>query len=122
MKSRWIEHKGKRIFIADFSNFDMDSDALKEECDAIIEILNKEPYKSVRAISNVEGTVASSGNLALLKQLIPVTTRHIYKRCVVGLTGTRLAFLSFFERISGGVIMTPIATFDEALEWIVKDD
>jgi hypothetical protein len=122
MKSRWVEHKGRRIFIADFSNFDMDTDALKEECDAIIETLSMEPYKSVMAISNVQGTVASSANLALLKRLIPITTRHIYKRCVIGLSGTRLAFLSFFERISGGVIMTPIASYEEALEWLVKDE
>ena len=47
MKSYWIEHKGKRTFIADYSGFKADADGLRADLEeAIKDVLTKEPFNS----------------------------------------------------------------------------
>ena len=42
MKSYWVEHKGKRVLIAEYTHFGSDSVGLKEEASHIVELIQKE--------------------------------------------------------------------------------
>gem|GEM_PF-6380291 len=43
MKSHWILHNGKRVFISEFSNCGTDASLVSKECEAIKEALANEP-------------------------------------------------------------------------------
>lgn len=51
MKSRWIEHRGKRVLLADYSDFGVNAAALQQEIDVLLDLLRQEPLHSVRVIS-----------------------------------------------------------------------
>jgi hypothetical protein len=121
MKSRWVEHKGKRVFIADFSNFHDDAAGVRAEYKAIISEFEIEPVHSVRAISNVEGTFANEDILKVLVEGVSITSKWVKRRAVVGMTGFRRHFLYAFAKVVGDINFTVFDTLPEALDWIVKD-
>jgi hypothetical protein len=121
MKSKWIEHKGKRIFYVDCTGFGSDSDALRAEAQAIIALVTQQPENSVRALSNTDDTIGTPENLNILKGIVTRTTRFVRKRAVVGISGVRKALLDLINRAAGN---KPFASFpDEAAarDWLVED-
>jgi len=121
MKSYWVEHHGKRVFIAEYSEFDLDAAGLRKEADEIIATLEKEPPASVLSISNVAGTTASLENLKILKSILPHTNRLVKKRCVIGASGVRWYFVDMFNELTGAAKLANFATLAEALDWIVQE-
>ena len=121
MKSKWIEHKGKRIFYVDCTGFGSDSEALRAEAHAIIELVTQQPENSIRALSNAEGTVGTPENLNILKGIVTRTTRFVRRRAVIGVSGIRKALLDIINRATGN---KPFASFSDetaAKEWLIED-
>jgi hypothetical protein len=121
MKSYWVEHQGKRVFIADFSGFGMNSAALQEEANEIIAALKQEPPKSVYSISNVRGTTATVENIKIFQSILPHTNEQVYKRCVVGVSGLRWYFVEVINEFTGDAKLVTFGSLEEALDWIVED-
>lgn len=121
MNSHWMEHNGFRVFIADFRGFEMNSSGLQQECEEIKAELSKQPLKSVRSISVVEGTVGTPEILRVFKDLLPYTSKYVGRRAAVGLTGSRRKFIDVIDKLTGGTHFVTFDTLPEALEWIVKD-
>ncbi len=121
MKSRWVTHQGKPIFIADFSGYADDAAGVRAECNAIKEVLKKMPEHSVLAISYVEGTYANEDILRVLTELVPVTNRYVKRRAVVGVSGFRRHFLYAFAKVVGDVNFTVYENLEEALDWLAKE-
>lgn len=122
MKSHWVEHKGKRVFIAEYSHFGSDSEALKAEANETIETLLKEPPNSVMVISNVEWTTASVANTKILMDVLPHTNKIVRKRCAIGATGMSWKLIDVFNQLTGKAQIRPFQTLEEALDWIVQDE
>jgi hypothetical protein len=120
MKSHWVEHKDKRIFIADFSGFGDDAVALQEECDDILSELKKEPLHSVRVISNATGTNATIHTVRVLKGILAVSNAYVLKRATVGVKGGRRFVLAVFNEVAA-IPLEPVDTLAAALDWIVKE-
>lgn len=121
MKSRWIEHYGKRVLLADYSDFGVNAAALQQEIDALLDLLRQEPPHSVLAISNVSGTIATPGTFSALKSVLRVSNDFVRRRAVIGLRPSQMAFLEIINRLTGQVRMKHFATLEEALDWIVQD-
>jgi hypothetical protein len=121
MKTHWVEHKGKRVMIADYSHFGADTGALEKEAEYIVELLHKEPLNSALAISNVEGTTASLANVQVLMNVLPRTNQFIHRRCVIGVTGISMGFIETFNRLADKAQIKAFHTLEEALDWIVQE-
>jgi hypothetical protein len=121
MKSHWVEHKGKRIFISDYSGLRMNYSALQEEADFVIAALTKEPLHSVLSVTTVTDTIATADTVAILQKVPPMTNDHVYRRAVVGIQGIRWYLISAFNKIAGKVPFKVFPTLQEALDWIVKE-
>ncbi len=121
MKSHWIEHKGKRVFIADFSHFLDDGAGVRAECQAIKNELEREPLHSVLALTTVEGTFANEDIIKALVELVPITNKRVRRRALVGVSGFRRHFVYALAKVVGDVNFTVFDTLPEALDWIVKD-
>ncbi len=120
MKSHWVEHKGKRVFIAEFSNFGMNSASLQKEADGIVATLSQEAANSVLSISNVEGTKATTKNVQILMDILKHSNKFVVKRCVVGVSGVRWTFLDAFNRLARAQFSS-FNTLEDALDWIVQE-
>ncbi len=120
MKSHWIEHKGKKIFLADYSGFGTDSDGLRAEIEPAIELLSQQPLNSTLVVALLHDTAATISNAKILKELLPKSNAHVHRRAVVGLTGTQFFLLNSFSKITGQAPVTSFGTLDQALEWLVQ--
>lgn len=58
MKSGWITHKGKKIFIADYCEHGTNLDVLRDDVTAMIETISQEPYNPVLALTDLRYTYA----------------------------------------------------------------
>jgi hypothetical protein len=122
MKSRWISHKGTRIFIADFSNYGSDTEGVQAGANYIGELLQKEPPESVLSIAHVDGTFANEKTMRSLMTLVPITNKYVKNRCVVGVRGFRKHLLAGFTRLTGRAQFTIFDTLEEASEYLAKFD
>ena len=121
MKSHWVEHKGKRVFIADYSGLSMDFSALQQEADYVVATLIKEPPNSALTITNVTETTATADNVAILQKVPPKTNDHVHRRAVVGIQGMRWYLIGVFNKIAGKAPFNVFHTLEEALDWIVNE-
>ena len=121
MKSHWVTHQGKRVFISDFSNLNYDVAAVHEECEAIKVALADELPKSILAIVNMEGTFANEKIVGEFRQLLPTTNKYVKRRAVIGLKGFRRHFVFFVTKVVGEVNFSIFDSLNEAQDWIVRD-
>lgn len=121
MKSHWIMHQGRPIFIADFSHFAGDAAGVRAECEGIKEALKREALHSVRSLTNVDGTFANEDVIRALLDLVPVTNTYIKKRAVIGVSGFRRHFLYAFAKVVGNLTFSVFDTPEEALDWLARD-
>jgi hypothetical protein len=120
MKSRWVTHKGVRIFISDFSNYGADAAAMQEEASRIIEEIQKEPPRSILSLALVEGTHANEHTMRVLQNLVPITDKYVKARAIVGLHGFRRHLITAFARITGRRQFVIFDTEQEALDHLIR--
>jgi len=122
MKSRWVNHKGVRVFIADFSGYANDAVALRAECNYVTHMLRDEPLHSVVSVSNMDGTFANEDIIRALMELVGHTNQFIQKRAVIGVSGFRRHFLDVFAKVVGDLKFSVFDTLEQALDWLVGDE
>ena len=120
MKSKWIEHKGKRIFFADYSNF-KDFELFKEEVDYSTSITIQEPEDSIRLLVDVTGTLGLPETVDYIQESANKDKENMKKTAVVGVTGYRRIFLRAVVQFTRMAVKS-FDTLDEAKDWLVEDD
>ena len=119
MKSKWIDHQGKKILYADYADFGTDSEALKLEVDYITDILLSKPDKSVLLLVDVRETAGISENTDCLTKSALKVKGHVAKTAVVGVEGYRRIFLRAVASVSG-MQLTPVDDMEDAKAWLVE--
>jgi len=122
MRSHWLEHKGKRVFVADYTGLGDDADAIYAEGLQVIDELTKQPSNSALVIIDVHNTHASVANSAMFKKILTQSHGHVNKRAVIGLTVATRYFVNALLHFSGKASITPCDSLEKALDWIVEDD
>jgi hypothetical protein len=120
MKSRWITYKGKRIFIADYSNLGMNLEALQAELNEVARTLAAEPVDSVLSLTDFRGSHTSPQALGLIKAALAKTNSHVHRRTIVGFSGVRKKMLEVMAAFTGKAGLMPFDTLEEAQAWLVK--
>jgi hypothetical protein len=120
MKSTWIIHKEKKIFYADYSDFEKDFQNLKAEVAYANSIMVREPKDSLLLLVNVNGTTGTSEITFYLKDAAIQVKAHVRKAAVIGVSGVRLALLRSVSFLSGMEIK-PFDNIDTAKDWLVSE-
>jgi len=120
MKSRWITHKGKRVFVCDYSGFKHDLEALKAENAAVQAELTREPPGSVLELVDIRDTVGSREAVALIKASATKTKPYIRKSAVLGIAGVLKVLAQAVSRVSG-LGLTLFDSEDAAKDWLAAD-
>jgi hypothetical protein len=121
MKSTWVSHKGKKIFYADYSDFEKDFQKLKIEVSYANATMVQEPKESVLLLVNVTSTTGTSEITFYLKDAAIQVKPHVRKAAVIGVGGVRLALLRSVSFLSGMEIK-PFDDIDTAKDWLVSDE
>ncbi len=120
MRSRWITHKGKTIFLCDYSGLGDDVEALRAENADVAAELTQQPAGSVLELVDVRGSIGSREAVALLKTSAARTRPHIRKTAVVGVEGVVKVLAQAVSRVSG-LGLTLFATEEAAKDWLVAE-
>jgi hypothetical protein len=120
MKSKWIEHQGKKIFYQDFSALFYNSAAVKEELKAVQEVVLNEPLNSVLVISNFKDTQIGAELMSDLNAASAKTKEHVHKTAVLGVTGFKRTLGDMLSRLTGQQLKY-FEFEEEAKNWLVKD-
>ncbi len=121
MKSKWIEHNGKKILYQDFSNLFFNTNAVKEELEQVEAIVLGEPANSVLVISNFTNTEITNELMPILNEASKITKAHVRKTATLGVTGIKRTLGDLLSRITGQQIMY-FTSEAEAKEWLTKEN
>jgi len=115
MESRWIDHKGKKLFFIDLAN--MNYEQIQQETDELVKYIVQFPPHSLPTITDVRGTIASPDILRVFKASGTIIGKHLSRQAVVGIYGVRYVFLDVINRITGGNAR-PFDTIEQAKDWL----
>ena len=121
MRSKWIEHKGKKIFYQDFSSFFYNYDAVKDELNEVREIVKKQPAASVLVLADFTDTTIAGDLMNALNESSRLTKDHVKKTAVLGLTGFKRRLADMLTKLTG----QPFKYFDDefaAKEWLAEEE
>ncbi len=120
MKSKWIEHKGKKIFYQDYSNHFFNEEPVKLELAEVQAIVISQPEDSTLVLTNFTNTEITKNLMPLLNEASIATKSHIHKTAVIGVTGIKRTLGDLLSRITGQQLMYFTSEFD-AKEWLAKE-
>ena len=121
MRSKWIEYKGKQIFVQDFSGLLYDADELKKELIEVQAEVIKHPKNSLLILSDFQDTNMTNEMMPLLNAASALTKDHIRKTAVLGVTGIKRTLADLLTRLTG----QPLKYFDSeiaAKDWLVENE
>ena len=121
MKTKWITHKGKKILLADYSNFGMDTASAKAEMAAAVGLAAQEPPSSVLTLTDVRGTKGSPEMVGLMQDTAKKIAPHARKRAVVGVTGVQRTFVDMINKFSGNKTFVLFDDLEKAKDWLAAD-
>lgn len=120
MRSKWIEHKGRKIFYQDFSGLFYNYDAVKEELKEVQKVVTDQPAGSLLVLSNFTDTTIAGDLMNTLNESSRITKDHVKKTAVLGATGIKRRLAGMLTKLTG----QPLKYFDNefsAKEWLVED-
>ena len=119
MRSKWIEHKSRKIFYQDFSGLHFNSDDIKSELREVQAVVLAEPSNSVLALSDFRDTHVDHHLLSDLNASSRATKQHLRKTAVLGITGVKRTLADLLSALTG----LPLKYFDDiesAKNWLVE--
>lgn len=120
MRSKWIEHNGKKIFFQDFSGLSYDSETIQQELLYVQTEVVRHPKNSILILSDFRETNLTNDLIPILNASSAMTKDHIAKTAVLGVKGVKRAMADLLTRLTG----QPLKYFDSeesAKDWLTED-
>jgi len=121
MRSKWIEHNGKKIFLQDFSKLFYNTAAVKAELAEVQEIVKAEPKNSVLILTDMRDTNVGTDLLPSMNAASAATKDYVRKTAVLGVAGVKRKLADMLSALTG----QPLKYFDDmetAKRWLAQDD
>ena len=115
---RFIDHKGKKILLQDFSDM-KDQDELISLIRKGAQLTRQQPPKSVLVLTDMTRTRYDSQSSQEAKETVKGNTPFIKASALAGITGIMEIIVRAINAFAGREVKT-FHTRDEALEWLVK--
>jgi len=120
MRSKWIEHNGKKIFYQDFSKMFFNATAVKAELDEVQKIVKAEPKDSVLVLTDMRDTNIGSDLLPSMNAASAATKDYVHKTAVLGVVGVKRKLADLLTALTG----QQLKYFDDiesAKRWLAED-
>jgi hypothetical protein len=120
MRSGYITHKGKQIYLANYAH--LTSDEFEQEIKDVTDDLCRAPEHSVACLNDTTGLIASPRIISLFKWSVGKTKPHLSKAAVVGVgfSGARKVLLDTVLKVTGQSA-TIFDDLDKAKDWLVRE-
>ena len=112
-----LTHKGKNIFLMDFSNLDP-AGSLKI-IDESIKFISTQPAKSIMTLSDITNGSFNQDVTEAFKKLAKANKPYVIAAAIVGVSGMKKIIFDAVRVFSGRQNMKSHASREEALEWLV---
>lgn len=99
-RAGFIEHRGVRILLLDFSRV-MDSDTALAAIAQAKRVIALQPHDSLLTLTNVEGSHFDSTVVTALRELVEHNRPYVRAGAVVGLSGLMRVVFSTLIRLTG---------------------
>src|SRR5512147_2892847 len=109
MRSKWIEHQGKKIFYQDFSKHFYNSADVKAELNEVQKIVKAQPLGSVLVLSDFRDTNVGSELLPAMNEASAATKVYVRKTAVLGVRGMKRKLADMLTALTG----QPLKYFDD---------
>lgn len=119
MRTSFIEHKGARVAVLDFTNVKDDAIAVAVIQEARFAIA-KEPPKSIYTLTDVTGSPVTPRIRAELQHFSKVNTPFVIGGAVVGLSAVQAIVFRGIVQVTRRKLVS-VNTRQEALDWIAQD-
>jgi hypothetical protein len=118
-ETRFIEHKGKRILLMDFSNT-KDKEQVMQTVADIKALVQKEPLDSVYGLVDITGSPFDADIAQALKELARDNKPYMKVSVSTGVTGIRLVIFRAIIMFSGRKNLILKDTREEAMDWLAE--
>ncbi len=120
-RTRFIDHRGHRLLMLDYTNLGTDPDQLRAEIVKTKEIIGREPPASVLTLTDVRGSKINPGNVRAMQELVRFNADYVrWSAVVVGLTGVYLTAFRATQALSRRRNLSAFNDSFEAKEWLVS--
>jgi hypothetical protein len=121
MRSQWITHHDRQIFLQDFSgHYLTDIDAIKEELAAVQQVVVQQPKGSVLVLSDFRNTQIGRELMDQLVASSKQTKPYVKKTAVLGVVGTKRVLGDMLIHLTGQQL-TLFDDLEVAKDWLIKD-
>jgi len=115
---RFIEYKGQKILIEDFSGL-KPGEEFDETLETARQIIASQPPQSVLALFDATNASFDREALNAMGRFVKQNTPYIKKACTVGIKGLLVVALQAVSRLGGRSFHT-FDTREEALEFLIE--
>lgn len=120
-RSRFLEHRGKRMLLLDYSGLGADPAELQAEIDRSKAMIANEAPGTVLTICDVRGSKITPTNVRAMQQLVQHNTPFVrWGAVVIGLTGVYLTAFRATQALSRRKNLRAFNDVDEAKEWLAQ--
>lgn len=121
MGASWLEHRGKRILVIDYSNIKMEKEmiAIVNAVPGLIKDIK--PGEELLAFIDLTNAFATPGFLEASKKMETEYLKNLkLKRAIIGVTGAKAVLLKGYNLFLKTNKIEPFSTREEALAYLVK--
>jgi len=118
-RTRFIDHKGKKILLLDYTELGTSPEQLQEEIARTREIISSQPPGSVLTLTDVRGSRITPGNVKAMQELVRHNAPYVrWGAVIVGLTGIYLTAFRAIQAVSRRRNLRAFNDLDEAKDWL----
>lgn len=118
-QTKFIEHKGKRILLMDFSNTH-DKEQVMQTVKDTVKLSEKEPLDSVYGFVDITGSSFDTDIAQALKELAKLNKPYMKISAVAGVTGIKMVIYRSIIYFSGRKNIIVKNSREEALDWLAQ--
>jgi hypothetical protein len=120
-RTRFIEHRGRRILHLDYTGLGADMDQVREEMLKSKAVIAGEPPGSVLIMTDVRNARITPAAVKMMQELVKHNAPFVkWSAVVVGLTGVALTAFRATQALSRRRNMRSFSNDAEAREWLVS--
>ncbi|HEX6751662.1 MAG TPA: hypothetical protein VF092_30495 [Longimicrobium sp.] len=119
-RTRFVEHKGKRILTLDYTGLGTDMDELRDEMLKSKAVIAAEPPASLLIMTDVRGARITPGSVKLMQELVKHNVPYVrWGAVVVGLSSVYLTAFRATQALSRRKNLKSFNDTGEAQDWLV---
>lgn len=120
-RTRFVEHRGKKILLLDYTDLGNSPEQLQEEIARTRQLISGQPPGSLLIMTDVRGSRITPGNVKAVQELVRHNAPYVrWSAVVVGLKGIYLTAFRAIQAVSRRRNLNAFNDLDQAKDWLVS--